>query len=101
MDSPQRPPSREQRIFNLGLGVEAVSLYLLCCGLTDAGQFLSLDTITPAWNLDHTALIANLNVLIRRGILAADGASDDGATRFELRPATHWISPVGSTEGGR
>lgn len=101
MDSPHRPPSREQRIFNIGLGVEAVSLYLLCCGLTDAGQPLSLDTITPAWNLDRTALIANLDVLIRRGILAADGKPDDGATRFELRPANSWNSPVARPEDGR
>jgi hypothetical protein len=101
MDSPQRPPSREQRIFDLGLGVETVSLYLLCCGLTDAGQRLSLDTITPAWNLDRIALIDNLDVLIRHGILEADRAPDDEAARFELRPATHWNSPAKPPEGGR
>jgi hypothetical protein len=93
MDSSHRPPTREQQIFNLGLGVETVSLYLLCCGLADAGQPLCLETIAPAWNLDRKALIANLDILISRGILTADGEPADIATRFQLRPASRWISP--------
>jgi hypothetical protein len=101
MDFPHRPPSREQRIFNLGLGVETISLYLLCCGLADAGQPLSLATITPAWNLDRSALITNLDVLIRHGILAADGVPDDAATLFRLRPANRWNFPDDRLEGGR
>jgi hypothetical protein len=101
MDSSHRPPTREQQIFNLGLGVETVSLYLLCCGLADAGQPLCLDTITPAWNLDRTALIKSLDVLVRHGILAADGAPDDAATRFQLRAANRWILPADSPEDGR
>ena len=101
MDSSHRPPTREQQIFNLGLGVEAVSLYLLCCGLADVGQPLCLDTITPAWNLDRTALIASLDVLVRHGILGADGETDEAATRFQLRPAIRWISPVDPPEDGR
>ncbi|MEJ2641461.1 MAG: hypothetical protein P8010_17985 [Desulfosarcinaceae bacterium] len=90
MYSPHRPPSREQRIFDLGLGVEAVSLYLLCCGLADAGQPLSLETIAPIWNLERAALVANLDLLIRRGILEADGQIEDAQTRFRLRPANRW-----------
>jgi hypothetical protein len=101
MDFPHRPPSREQRIFNLGLGVEAVSLYLLCCGLADAGQPLCLATITPIWNLDRTVLITNLDILIRHGILTADGDPDEAATRFQLWPANRWIFPVDPPEGGR
>lgn len=101
MDFSHRPPTREQQIFNMGLGVEAVSLYLLCCGLADIGQPLCLDTITPAWNLDRTALMASLAVLVRRCILAADGEPDEAATRFQLRPASRWISPADPPEDGR
>ena len=93
MDSPHRPPTREQRIFNLGLEVEAVSLYLLCCGLVDADQPLSLATITPAWNQDRKALVANLDILLSQGIVTADGPSGAEATRFRLEPSTRWKSP--------
>jgi hypothetical protein len=101
MDVPHRPPTREQRIFNLGLEVEAVSLYLLCCGLVDAGQRLSLATITPAWNLDRPALIANLEVLVKYGILAADGEVAAETTRFHLRAGTSWHPPEERHQGGR
>lgn len=93
MESPHRPPTREQRIFNLGLGVEAVSLYLLCCGLADADQPLCLSTITPAWNMDHSALVANLDILLAQGILTADGVSSAEATRFRLEPSARWKNP--------
>jgi hypothetical protein len=94
MDTPHRPPTREQEIFNLGLEVEAVSLYLLCCGLVDADRPLNLDSITPAWNLDHPALVSNLGVLVRHGILAADGDLSNAATRFQLKPSTQWGAPA-------
>jgi hypothetical protein len=94
MDAPHRPPTREQAIFNLGLRVEAVSLYLLCCGLVDAGQPLSLASIAPSWNLDQTTLINNLGVLVQHGILAADGDLANAATRFRLQPSTQWRSPA-------
>jgi hypothetical protein len=90
MDAPHRPPTREQAIFNLGLEVEVVSLYLLCCGLVDAGQPLNLGSITPAWNLDPAALVTNLGVLERHGILSADGDLADVKTSFSLKPSHHW-----------
>jgi hypothetical protein len=90
MDAPHRPPTREQAIFNLGLEVEVVSLYLLCCGLVDAGQPLNLGSISSAWNLGQTALVTNLGILVRHGILAADGDLTDAKTRFKLRPSDQW-----------
>ena len=90
MDTPHRPPTREQAIFNLGLEVEVVSLYLLCCGLVDAGQTLNLGSIAPAWNLDQAALVTTLGVLVRHGILSADGDLADVKTRFNLRPSNQW-----------
>lgn len=90
MDSPHHQPTRDQQIFTLGLDVEAVSLYLLCCGLVDAGQALSIGTIAPTWNLDRPALVANLEVLIQHGILSADGQPQAEGTRFQLRPSSGW-----------
>jgi hypothetical protein len=90
MDAPHRPPTREQAIFNLGLEVEGVSLYLLCCGLVDAGQPLNLGSIAPTWNLDQAALVTNLGKLVRHGILSADGDLTDVKTRFKLRPSNQW-----------
>ena len=93
MDSPHRPPTRNQQIFTLGLGVEAVSLYLLCCSLLDAGQELSLATISPTWNLSHNDLIANLEILLHRGILAATGEAAADTTRFRVQPEASWRPP--------
>ncbi len=93
MESSHRPPTREQQIFKMGLAVEAVSLYLLCCGLADAGQPLSLKTILPTWNLDRSALITHLDTLLHHGILTADGAVNDEATQFHLQPTNRWTSP--------
>jgi hypothetical protein len=90
MNSPHRQPTRDQQIFTLGLDVEAVSLYLLCCGLVDAGQPLTLASITPIWNLDRPALVTHLKVLMRQGILMADGHVEDEGTRFQLRPSSGW-----------
>ena len=94
MDAPHRPPTREQAIFNLGLDVEAVSLYLLCCGLVDAGQPLRLDSIAPAWNLDRSGLVSNLETLVQCGILAADGDLTGEATQFQLKPSSQWRAPT-------
>lgn len=90
MNPPHRQPTRSQQIFRLGLDVEATSLYLLCCGLVDAGQPLSLATITPAWNLDRPALVTHLKVLMRQGILVADGHVEAEETRFQLRSSSTW-----------
>lgn len=90
MESPHLQPTRDPKIFTLGLDVKAVSLYLLCCGLVDAEQPLSLTSIAPTWTLDRPALVANLSVLMRHGILAADGHVEDEATRYQLRPSAGW-----------
>jgi hypothetical protein len=90
MNSTQRQPIRDQKIFTLGLDVETTSLYLLCCGLVDAGQPLSLASITPIWNLDRPALVTHLKTLMRQGILVADGHVEDEGTRFQLRPSSGW-----------
>jgi hypothetical protein len=37
MDSNSVGPAMRQKIFSMNLGVETVSLYLLCCAVADAG----------------------------------------------------------------
>jgi hypothetical protein len=41
MESGQQTPSRDQKIFDLKLPTETISLYLLCCGIKDAGITLT------------------------------------------------------------
>jgi hypothetical protein len=50
MESNHQGPSREQKIFNLGLPTETISLYLLCCGIKDAGMTLTTRNILERWN---------------------------------------------------
>ncbi len=70
-------PSMSQKIFDLGLPVETVSLYLLCCGLADEGKKISLDTITGIWNGTEQELKAGLTDLEKRNIICK-AIADDG-----------------------
>jgi hypothetical protein len=58
-----------QQIFNIGLEMETISLYLLCCGLVDAGLAASRDRIKERWNSSQDALEKSLKELVERRIL--------------------------------
>jgi hypothetical protein len=58
-----------QQIFNTGLGMETISLYLLCCGLIDAGLSASLDRIKERWNSSEDVLEKGLQELLGKRIL--------------------------------
>ena len=62
-------PSMSQNIFDLNLPVETVSLYLLCCGLADAGRKISVHSIKTVWNGSDEALKNSLNTLEKRNII--------------------------------
>lgn len=75
----------DQHIFELGLSVEATSLYLLLCPLAEGGVPLNRAGVTPFWNAGPEALEKAAAELSVHGVIEQ---SDDGYWR--IRPAAFW-----------
>ncbi len=79
-------PTMNQQIFNTGLKMEAISLYLLCCGLVDAGLAASLERIRERWNSSEDALETSLEELVEKRILQKDANEADGDIFLVAQP---------------
>ena len=80
MHTHDKTKSMDQKIFNIGLSMETVSLYLLCCGLADAGSTISKKNILEIWNSGEEELIDSLHTLEEKNILLrilSDGEKHD------------------------
>jgi hypothetical protein len=62
-------PTMSQRIFKLGLPVETVSAYLLCCGISDLGEPITKKRLLEVWNSSKEALEQGLQDLENRHII--------------------------------
>ena len=83
-------PAMEQKIFEIGLSTETVSLYLICCAIEDADAPITLKGIRTKWNGSETGLTEGLDVLEQKNILkriATDGETNAG---FKLNRSEHW-----------
>ena len=63
-------PTMNQAIFNIGLSVETISVYLLVCGLTDAGRSVTTKNLTEVWNGTEAALDQGLQDLEDKHIIS-------------------------------
>ncbi len=79
----------DQKIFSMDLPVEAVSLYLLCCGLVDAGATVSTKHLLSTWNGTPEELEQSLKTLEDRGILQKI-LEDAGNAAYRVRKAQNW-----------
>ena len=79
----------DQKIFKMGLPVEAVSLYLLCCGLVDAGATVSTRNLLSAWAQTPEEMDKALQILEERGILQRI-LSDAGNSAYRIRKSENW-----------
>jgi len=78
-------PAMNQKIFSLGLAVETISAYLLCCALADEGRTITPDALGHVWAADAEALETALGELADHAILAPDA---DGT--YRLLPVADW-----------
>ena len=69
MDSQNQTPAMNQEIFTLDLPVETVSVYLICCNLSDNNTVISTKNLSSMWNGTETLLIEGLKDLEERNIL--------------------------------
>ena len=63
MANQHQPPAMSQKIFDLNLSMETISVYLMCCGLTDAGSHFSTANMLKIWNGSETSLREGLGAL--------------------------------------
>ncbi len=61
----------DRAIFELNASVEATSLYILLCALTDQGETPSLNSAREKWNGTAESLPAAADELLRYGVLEA------------------------------
>lgn len=74
----------EDKIFRLGLSVEAISLYLILFDLESSGAALSLENIEPRWNASLETLEQAIKELeINQVALRKD-------EQLVLQPASVW-----------
>jgi hypothetical protein len=83
-------PAMSQRIFSMNLGVETISLYLLCCAVADAGAVVTRTTLQEKWNGNPTALEQALRQLEGRNILCRDSEDEKKETVYRLVKEKQW-----------
>ena len=83
-----------QKIFKMGFSVTAVSVYLLCCGLTDSGAPVSTKNLSEIWNGTGEELLLGLKQLEKNGILQCILSDHQRKTVYKLVNAQDWNAPV-------
>lgn len=90
MNDHQAPPNMSQKIFQMGLAVETVSVYLLCYGLAASGTPLSLEDLKTVWNGTPAQLEDGLKTLEKRNILTRLDSGSGELTLYRLVDADRW-----------
>ncbi len=90
MDGNPVKPAMSQKIFSMNLGVETVSLYLLCCAVADAGAAVTRTTLQEKWNGNPAALEQALRQLEGRKILGRDSEDARGEPVYRIVEEKHW-----------
>ena len=90
MDSKNQTPAMKQEIFNLGLSVETVSVYLICCNLSDNNTVISTKNLSSMWNGTEALLIEGLKNLEERGILRKIISDGEEKNIYQLSDVKDW-----------
>lgn len=91
MNSHPGGSAMSQKIFSMNLGVETVSLYLLCCAVADAGAAITQTTLQEKWNGDRNALERGLGQLEDRNILSREDVETKGEPAYRVVDEKKWI----------
>ena len=79
-----------QKIFKLGLSVETVSVYLMCCSLADTETTISTKKLSEMWNSTRVSLLEGLKDLETRNILCRIISDRAGNTVYKLSDVKDW-----------
>ena len=90
MPDQYQPSAMSQKIFGLDLSTETISVYLMCCGLTDAGSILSTANLLKIWNGSHHNLHAGLEELEKMNIIKKIISDQDSRDIYKLTHTADW-----------
>jgi hypothetical protein len=90
MDSQNQTPAMNQEIFNLDLSVETVSVYLICCNLSDNNTIISTKNLSSMWNGTEALLIEGLKDLEERNILRRIISDGEEKNIYQLSDVKDW-----------
>jgi hypothetical protein len=90
MDSQNQTPAMNQVIFNLDLSVETVSVYLICCNLSDNNTAISTKNLSSMWNGTEALLIEGLKDLEERNILRKIISDGEEKNIYQLSEVKDW-----------
>jgi len=79
-----------QKIFKLGLSVETVSVYLMCCSLADTDTTISTKKLSEMWNSTQLSLFEALKDLETKNILRRIISDRAGNTVYKLSDVKNW-----------
>ena len=90
MDSQNQTPAMNQEIFNLDLSVETISVYLICCNLSDNNTIISTKNLSSMWNGTEASLIEGLKNLEERNILRRIISDGEEKNIYQLSDVRDW-----------
>jgi len=90
MNSQNQTPAMNQKIFKLGLPVETVSVYLMCCSLADTDTTISTKKLSEMWNSTRVSLLKGLKDLETRDILRRIISDRAGNNVYKLSDVKNW-----------
>lgn len=90
MNSQNQTPAMNQKIFKLGLSVETVSVYLMCCSLADTDMTISTKKLSEMWNSTRASLLEGLKDLETRNILRRIISDRTGNNVYKLLDVKNW-----------
>lgn len=90
MDSQNQTPAMNQEIFNLDLSVETVSVYLICCNLSDNNTVISTKNLASMWNGTEALLLEGLKDLEERNILRKIISDGEEKNIYQLSDVKDW-----------
>ncbi|MGD2150762.1 MAG: hypothetical protein PVF99_09160 [Desulfobacterales bacterium] len=90
MNSQNQTPSMNQKIFKMGLSVETVSVYLMCCSLADTDTTISTKKLFEIWNSTRASLFEGLKDLETRNILRRIISDRAGNNVYQLSDVKNW-----------
>jgi hypothetical protein len=83
-------PAMSQKIFSMNLDVEAVSLYLLCCAVADAGAAITRSTLQEKWNGSRATLDREIGKLMGKNILCRDNQGEQEDPSYLMVDEKKW-----------
>jgi len=90
MNSQNETSAMNQKIFKLGLSVETVSVYLMCCSLADTDTTISTKKLSEMWNSTRASLLEGLKDLETRDILRRIISDRAGNNVYKLSDVKNW-----------